>query len=477
MPEQVWRQVTALPLLPQTSPARYNPAINNLDKEIPNPMTPSTRKTILPNGLTLILKEMHHAPVISFMVWYRVGSRNEIPGRTGISHWVEHMMFKGTPTYPGELLDRLISREGGNWNAFTWLDFTAYYETMPAAKIDLALRLEADRMVNTIMEADEVESERMVIMAERQMYENDPRFQLNEELTAAVFRIHPYHHEIIGDMADLETITQADLLAHYRTHYTPNNAVAIVVGDFATPEMEQTITNYFGAIPAGPALPPVTRQEPEQKGERRITVHGSGENAFLTVAYRAPAANHPDFLPLTLLNAAFAGGSSLGMLSEGGGSNKTSRLYKALVQTGLAAAAYGGVTPTVDPFVYTITAVAQAEPTAVEAALDAEIARLLTDPITQRELDKARKRAKAEFVMAGESISGQAQLLGMTEAVLGDYGWYETVLEQLNDITLADLERVRATYLQPRNRTIGWFLPETAVRPSPIAPLGVEFPG
>jgi len=139
-------------------------------------------KTQLDNGLTVILKEMHHAPVITFMVWYRVGSRNEIPGRTGVSHWVEHMMFKGTPDFPGDELDRMISREGGHWNAFTWLDYTAYYETMPADRIDIGLRLEADRMLNTEMPLDEVESERTVILQERAMYANEPRFLMDEEL-------------------------------------------------------------------------------------------------------------------------------------------------------------------------------------------------------------------------------------------------------------------------------------------------------
>jgi zinc protease len=424
-------------------------------------MTNSVHKTTLSNGLTVVLKEMHHAPVASFMVWYRVGSRHEKPGITGVSHWVEHMMFKGTPTFPNGSLDGLVSREGGYWNAFTWVDFTAYYETMPSSKIDLALHLEADRMVNTVMTPAEVESERTVIISERQMYENDPNFQLNEELTAVAFRVHPYHHEVIGDLADLQSMTREDLFGHYRRHYVPNNAIIIAVGDFATAEMLQKIETHFGSLPAGGATNPVTRQEPAQKGERRIVVQGPGDTAYLTVAYRAPAASDPDYLPLVLLNAAFAGGSSLGMFG-GGGSNKSSRLYKALVNTELAASAYGSLTPTSDPYLYTINAVVQAGRSLaeVEAALEAELARLETTPITQQELDRALKRAKAEFVLAGESITGQAQLLGMTEAVIGDYSWYETVLDHLNQLTLADIERVRAAYLRPSQRTVGWYEPE-----------------
>lgn len=428
-------------------------------------MANSIHKTTLDNGLTIVLKEMHHAPVASFMVWYRVGSRHERPGVTGVSHWVEHMMFKGTPTFPNGSLDSMVSREGGYWNAFTWVDFTAYYETMPTNKIDLALQLEADRMTNTIMTPEEVESERTVIISERQMYENDPSFQLNEELTSAAFRVHPYHHEIIGDLPDLTTMTRDDLYGHYRRHYVPNNAIVVAVGDFAAGDMQQRIEAQFGSLTAGKPAAPVTRQEPPQKGERRVVVQGPGNTAYLTVAYRAPAAAHPDYLPLVLLNAAFAGGSSLGMFG-GSGSNKSSRLYKALVNTELAASAYGSLTPTIDPYLYTVNAVVQAGRTLaeVEAALDEELSRLESSPITEQELTKALKRAKAEFVLAGESITGQAQLLGMTEAVIGDYQWYETVLARLNQITLEDIERVRATYLRPNQRTVGWYEPESVTR-------------
>ncbi|MBP6788604.1 MAG: insulinase family protein [Candidatus Promineofilum sp.] len=418
-------------------------------------------RTQLDNGLTVILKEMHHAPVITFMVWYRVGSRNEIPGRTGVSHWVEHMMFKGTPDFPGDELDRMISREGGHWNAFTWLDYTAYYETMPADRIDIGLRLEADRMLNTEMPPDEVESERTVILQERAMYANEPRFLLDEELTAAAFRVHPYHHEVIGDTADLQSMTRDDLYGHYRRHYVPNNAIAVVVGDFDTAAMLARVAELFGPAAPGEPAAPIHRAEPPQLGERRVVVGGPGDTAYLTYAYRAPAADHPDYPAMTLLNAAFAGGSSLGMFA-GGGANRSSRLYKALVATELAAAAHGSLIPTIDPFLYTINAVVRAGRALpeVEAALEAELARLATEPITPAELAKALKRARAQFIMAGESISGQAQLLGAAEATTGDYTWFETVLDRLSQVTTDDLERVRATYLTKRNRTVGWYEPD-----------------
>ncbi len=370
-------------------------------------------------------------------------------------------MFKGTPQFPGDMMERMISREGGYWNAFTWLDYTAYYETMPSNRIDLALRMEADRMSNTIMAADEVESERTVILSERAMYENQPRFLLDEELTAAAFRVHPYHHEVIGDTVDLKTMSRDTLYNHYRRHYAPANAIAVVVGDFVTADMLTRIEELFGATPAGEATLQVQREEPPQSGERRVIVNGPGDTAYLTVAYHVPGAAHPDYPALSLLNAAFAGGSSLGMFA-GGGSNRSSRLYKALVSTELAAGAYGGLTPTIDPFLYSISAVVRAGRTLaeVEAALEAELARLAAEPITEAELAKALKRARAQFIMAGESISGQAQLIGAAEATTGDYHWFDTVLQRLDTVTLDDIERVRGLYLQRRNRIVGWYEPD-----------------
>lgn len=423
-------------------------------------MTLPVLKTTLSNGLTVVLKEMHHAPVTSFWVWYRVGSRNERPGLTGASHWVEHLMFKGSPQFPPGTLDRLVSREGGRFNAFTWLDFTAYYEVMPADRIDLALRLEADRMAYALLNEEDVASERTVILSERHMYENHPHFLLGEEVQAAAFRVHSYHHEVIGDEADLLTMTRDDLHHHYRRYYAPGNATVVVVGDFQTDQMLSRIRELYGSLPAGEPLPFVARPEPLQRGERRVTVTGPGDTAYLDVAYHAPAATQPDFYPLVLLNAAFAGGGSLGFFG-GGGTNKSSRLYKALVATELAVSAGGSVAPTADPYLYGISAVARSGRSLaeVEAALDAELERLAREPITQAELDKARKRAKAQFVMAGDSVSGQGQMLGMAETIAGDYRWFENVLDNLQAVTLADLERVRQQYLRRENRTVGWYVP------------------
>src|SRR5512138_126449 len=239
-------------------------------------MNNTITKTTLSNGLKVFLKEIHTAPIVSSWLWYRVGSRDEVQGRTGVSHWVEHMQFKGTPQFPANVLDKSISREGGTWNAFTYMDWTAYFETMPANKIDLALRLEADRMVNSQFDPGEVASERTVITSEREGNENEPLFLLGEAIQQAAFRVHPYHHEVIGDMADLLTMGRDDLYNHYRAFYVPNNAVMAVAGDFDTQSMLARIQELFESIPAGGEPARLARPESPQNGEVHLSVEGPG---------------------------------------------------------------------------------------------------------------------------------------------------------------------------------------------------------
>ncbi len=426
-------------------------------------MTPDTTRTVLDNGLTVLIKEMHHAPVATFWVFYRVGSRNEVPGITGISHWTEHMMFKGTPQFPNQILDRAISRVGGQWNAYTYYDFTAYYETMPAAEIDLGLQIESDRIVNSLFDPQEVASERTVIISERQGAENSPLFLLSEEVRAAAFRVHPYHHTIIGDLADLQTISRADLHGHYRQHYNPNHAIAVAVGDFDGEQMLARISELFGGLARGPQPRPIHRAEPEQKGERRVTLEGDGETAYLLTAYRAPNATDPDFFPLSVLGSALLGGGAMSLLGDDG-SNKSSRLYKALVETGLAADVGGGTMPMIDPTLYTITATVRAGRTLdeVEAALDAEVDRLLTSaPVTEAELAKAVKRAKASFAYSSESVTNQGFWLGFSELTAGSYTWFDSYLDNLQQVTVDDVNRVAAQYFDRRRRTVGRYVPQT----------------
>jgi len=416
-------------------------------------------KTTLDNGLTILVKELHAAPVASFWVWYRVGSRNEYTGITGISHWVEHMLFKGTPTFPKGVAEKAIARDGGVFNGMTAHDFTTYFATLPAAHVELALRIEADRMANALFDPEEVAAERSVIISERQGAENMPEFLLNEELMAATFRVHPYGNDIVGHMCDLETMTRDQLHAHYRTYYAPQNALAVAVGDFDTGEMVRLIESRFGAISRGLDIPVVSAIEPPQMGERRVIREGEGQVAYFEMAFRAPSVRESDFFALTVLDAILSGAS--GMTFFGGGlTNKSSRLYRALVAAEFAIAVSGSLTPAVDPFVYSIFAVVRAGRTLVEleGALNAEIERVIAEPVTQQELSKAIKQAKAQFAYSSESVTSQALWLGFSE-IFADHTWFENYIANLSAVTVADVQRVAQKYLRQSNRTVGWYVP------------------
>ncbi len=413
----------------------------------------------LPNGMLVLLKEIHTSPIISQWIWYRVGSRNETPGITGVSHWVEHMLFKGTAQYPAGASDRLLSREGGVWNAFTYLDWTAFFESLPADKIDLALQLEADRMANSLFAPQDVESERTVVIAERQGDENEPLFRLGEAVQEAAFQVHPYHHEIIGSLADLQSMTRADLYRHYQNYYTPANAVLALAGDFETTAMLERIQALYAPLPGRVPQRSAPPSEPEQTEERRVTVEGPGETVYVQAAYHAPAASQEDFFACTVLDSLLTGPSSLNMFG-GGISNKTSRLYRRLVDGELAVSVAGGLGATIDPYLYMIhlTVHPQSTPQACLQALDDEVARLQDSPPLAAELERAVKQAKALFAYGSESISNQAFWLGFSE-MFADYDWFTTYLERLQAVTPADVQRAAQRMLRPSNRTLGVYLP------------------
>lgn len=418
-------------------------------------MTGAVARTRLRNGLEVRLKEIHTAPLISTWMWYRVGSRHERPGNTGISHWVEHMQFKGTPEHPAGTLDGLISRNGGFWNAFTWLDWTAYFQTLPQDRADLALQIEADRMQNSVFDPKEVESERTVIIAERQGSENEPTFRLSEEVHATAFRVHPYHHMVIGDMADLHNISRDDLYNHYRTNYIPNNAVLAVAGDFTTSTMLRRIRELFGKIPKAEPPKPPQRPEPEQPGERRVLVEGPGDTTYLELAYRAPGATDPDFTALAVIDSALTGAANLNLFG-GGVSNKTSRLYKRLVEGELAASVSGGLVPTIDPYLYSISLTLRPDSDLekVRRVLDEEIEQVLQQPISAPEMAKAIKQARALFAYGSESITNQGLWMGFSE-MFADYEWFESYLDRLEEVTPEAMLEVARRRLVPSNRVVG----------------------
>jgi zinc protease len=417
----------------------------------------TVQRHVLDNGMVVLLKEVHTAPIISWWVLYRVGSRNEPTGLTGVSHWVEHMMFKGTPQFPAGELDKAVDRVGGSWNAQTSMDYTAYFELLPAEHIDLALRAEADRMVNATFDPEETESERTVIISERQGAENSPGFWLSEAVQAAAFRVHGYHHEIIGDMTDLETMTRDDLYGHYKRYYMPNNAIAVAVGDFDSATMLARIKELYGSIPAGELPKPFVRPEPPQQGERRVRVERPGGSAFIQVAYRVPEATHPDWFALELVNGILCGPDGLG---GGGIDNKTSRLYKALVETELAASVDGGMNATIDPFLYHIDITVRdgKTPEEVEAALNAEIDRLRAGDVTEAELARIKKQARALFAYSTERVTTQGFWLAYSEN-FSSYTWFENYLKNLEAVTLEHVRAAAAKYLRPQNRTVGYFIP------------------
>lgn len=422
---------------------------------------PAIVATTLPNGLTVLLQESHAAPVATFWVWYRVGSRNEQPGLTGISHWVEHMLFKGTPSHPAGTLTRLIDRLGGRWNAFTWKDYTAYFEVLPVEHLRVAIELEADRMVNTRFEEDVVAAERTVIISEREGQENFPTTYLREEVEALAFKTHPYRQPVIGWKADLRAITRDDLYRHYRAFYRPSNAVVVAVGAFEAARVAAQIAETFGPIPARDAPPPVRAVEPEQEGERRVVVRRpGGATAYLQMAYHTPAAAHPDLPALLVTDGLLSGFKGISPF-DGAGGGRSSRLYRALVDSGLAADAGSGIVPSADPALWRIGATVRTgvEIRDVEAAVDAEIRRLQDEPAAADEIARVTRQARAQFVYLRDGVFRRAMALGAF-AVVDRPETLFALADAVERVTADDVARVARTYLVDRRRTVGWYLPE-----------------
>lgn len=413
---------------------------------------------ILDNGLTVLLKEIHTAPLISHWVWYRVGSRNEKPGKSGVSHWVEHMLFKGTDRFPNYYLDREIARCGGYWNAFTYLDWTAFYETMPADKIDIAIELEADRMSNSRFDPAEVEAERSVIISEREGHENDPTYRLNESIRRAAFPNHPYGTEIIGETEDISALTRDDLYAYYNTRYAPNNAILVMAGDFETDDMLRRIGEAYRNTP--PRAVPEDRITPEGMitQPRTIEEYGPADLTIMQMVWRSPSGKDPDIFPLSILDSVLSGPSSLNMFGRGNVANRTSRLYRTLVHSGISAAIGGGYVTTIDPYIYNFSAYLNPDHTPEEAAeaVRAEIRDIIENGITPSELAKAKKQARAMFAYSCENITNQAYWLGYS-SMFADPTWYTEYPQRLEKVTAADVSRIADKYFRPENCITGLY--------------------
>lgn len=425
-------------------------------------MNPAAMHT-LPNGLVALLQEDHVAPVATFWVWYRVGSRHEREGLTGISHWAEHMLFKGTPTHPRGELTRFVERLGGRWNAFTWKDYTAYHEVLPAAHLGTAIDLEADRMVNTVFDPVEVERERTVIISEREGSENYPGYLLREEVDAAAYTRHPYRTPVIGWKEDLRRITLDDLLAHYRAYYRPNNALAVAVGDFSTDEVLARVTRAFGPIPAGPMPDGAPAAEPAQERERRVVLQRpGGATAHVYLAFHVPSATHPDFPILLVLDGVLSGFTGVVPFDQVVG-GRSARLYRALVDTGLAADASSALSPSADPTLFYVSATARTgvAPERIERRLIEELDRVAAEAVSPPELEKVKKQARAQYVYARDGVFRRAMAIGAL-AVVSTPDAFAALPDRIDAVTAGDVQRVAQTYLVAHNRTVGVYLPPTA---------------
>lgn len=419
------------------------------------------RETTLDNGLKVLSIEHRVAPITSVWVWYRVGSRNERPGITGISHWAEHMCFKGGREFgKGDIFSQ-VARAGGYNNGMTSTDYTVYFETLPSSHAELGLRIEADRMTSARYEPEEVASERTVIISEREGAENYPQFLLMEEMALTAFRAHSYRWSVVGWKSDLEQITHEDLWQYYRAAYTPDNAVLVVAGDFETETMLADIRRLYGGLEGKAQVPQVRTVEPPQDGERRFTIRRPGTASYLDVAFHIPNARHEDEPALRVLNSILTGTPPVAWLSPSGGGWKTSRLYRALVDSQLASAAFCSITPgQIDPGLGQFVATVRlgVEPERVEDAMLQVIAETITAPPSEDELQRAKTQLKASMAYAGESAVGIASLVGSAEMV-DSYQAVAQLPAQVDAVTSEDVLRVAQTYLAENNRTIGWFLP------------------
>lgn len=404
----------------------------------------------LDNGLRVLLQEDHRSPIVSFQMWYRVGSRNEARGATGIAHFLEHMMFKGTPAHGQGQFARLVEQNGGQDNAFTSQDVTSYYVNIAADKIDLVIDLESDRMTNLLLDAKDINSEREVVIEERRTRtEDDPGGFLGEEVSTIAFKSHPYGAPIIGFMEDIKRITPAEIRAFYKTYYMPNNALLVAVGDFKAAAVLAKIRAKFGRIPKGPPVPPVLAVEPPQNGERRVIVHKHAQLPIVYLGYHVPNRTSPDAFALEMLST---------ILSEG----RASRLYKRLVYERQIALEAGGDYNyfAQDPnlFWFWGTPMPGQTPEAMEKALLGEMDALKSEPVSEEELQRAKNQVEATFVFQEDSVHRRASLLARFE-LIGGFQNKDRFVEQMRAVTAADVQRVARTYFSDDNKSVGVLLP------------------
>ncbi len=421
------------------------------------------RATRLDNGLKVLIQEEHTAPLASVWCWYKVGSKDERPGLTGVSHWCEHMNFKGTTNIPRDQVKGIIEKYGGAWNGYTWIDQTTYLETATSAALDRMLFIESERMASCLYHPDDCDSERTVIISELQGGENDPDQLLDQELTATAFKAHPYRHPTIGWLPDLQTMTREDLYGYYRRFYVPNNAALVIVGDVDTDATLRRVEHFFGAIQPGPAIERLRTLEPPQTGERRLTIRQESTTAYLKVGYHAPSATDPNFFPLLILDAVLTGAKGLNLWSSFRvpPPQRSARLYRALVERGLASSVSGSLAPTEDPFLYTLSVTVNegASLASAEAALLEALADVERDGITDAELVKAKAQLRARLVFDNDSVTNIAHQIGYYETI-ASVDLFTASPGRIAAVTVDEVAAAARAILAPSNRTVGWFEPK-----------------
>ncbi len=408
--------------------------------------------TTLPNGLKVVFLEDHSTPVVHLQVWYHVGSKNERPGRTGFAHFFEHMMFKGSKNVEAEGHPSYISSVGGQSNAFTNEDATVFWETVPAQYLPLVLWLEADRMASLKIDERAFKNEREVVKEERRMrIENQPYGRLQEIIADQTFVAHPYKHPVIGSMKDLDAASVDDVREFFQTYYVPNNATAVLVGDFDSKEALALVTQYMGRVPASDK--PVPRdipKEPVQTKEKRVTLNDEWPLPAVVVAHHITFDGNPDSYPLHIASK---------ILSDG----QSSRIYRKLVyEKGIALAAFGGGNIIEDPNLFFAVAIVQPGHTTEEAtaALIAELDKLREQPVSAAELQQAKNQFARDYILGRESNQSKAEQLAHAVVIHDDIKTADDEFDIFQKLTTADVQRVAKTYFTPENRTVITILPK-----------------
>jgi zinc protease len=417
--------------------------------------------TLDSNGLTVLIMPDHSAPVCTFMITYRVGSRNEVTGTTGATHLLEHLMFKGSTNFndpKGNSVKQFLESIGGNFNATTSLDRTNYYSELGSENLEHYIAIEADRMRNLWLHEDDRRPEMTVVRNEFEIGENDPAQALDKEMTAAAFIAHPYHHPTIGWRSDIEKVSIEKLREFYDTFYWPDNATASIIGDFDPATALGFVKKYYGAYSKAPKpIPQIYTEEPEQTGPRRVTVRRSAELGLVGIYFKSVAGRDPDYAPLSVLSTILANG-------------KTSRFYRALTDknltTGVSADAYLLHDPSLfQIFAYLAPGVTHDQ---VEKVLWDEIAKLNTDGVTDAEVATAIRKTVAATAYGRDGSYAIAS--GLNEDIAaGDWTLYYRVDEAIRRVTAADVKRVINRYLDQNKSTTGWFIPIVAAEPAPAA--------